>query len=204
MLHRLPEPEKINRDESRKTCHHHIYRVSSRVDQPIHVLGAVMERVKTPKKRDLVRKAMPPIRTDVIDDEKQKKAEPSRKPSDKRIESERIKPLQSIADRSERKSDDRSGDDAIDEIPSKINADLFTEKFFWMERKKTLERNKNSDEQNQPNTQPEHREEKIQKMRYQSLKHGKNGGYQSKTGTRKNKGRDKKRQTRARPPVWMS
>ncbi len=171
----MREAQQINRRETREPREDHVERMRARIDQPVEMLGAVMDGMEAPEQRERVRGAVAPVRADVIDQQHQQQLEPERPRRERRVISARVRRAAAPARASQRHGEDRGGHEAVDKVPGEIDADLFAPDFCRMHRAEALERDEDRDQQHEPDRQPPYIDREPQRVPEECVGHGRPG-----------------------------
>ena len=76
--HGLGQTQGIHGNETAEADEDNVDGMGASIDQPVNLLGAVMDGVEAPEQRDLMRPAMPPIETKFTNHQGRSEAPPER------------------------------------------------------------------------------------------------------------------------------
>jgi hypothetical protein len=91
------------------------------VDQEVHMLGAMMNGVETPKERNLVAPAMAPVKSDLADDHGRNHARPERQGARRPSDGARKRRVDEPGDQKSGRAEKKRGEEAVEEIPAEID-----------------------------------------------------------------------------------
>ena len=120
----LGEAEEVDGGEAEEANEDHVEGMGAGVYEPVEFLSAVMDGVETPEDGMGMQDTVAPVSADVIDEHHEGEPDPERPEGHCGVEAAGIDGAQRMREQRERDGNDGSGDDAVDEVPCDVDADL--------------------------------------------------------------------------------
>ena len=128
--------------------------------------------MEAPEERKGVHDAMPPIGAEIADKQGHGNLQPDRPGFHRRADAEEIHAMHPAGEESERHGENGGGEEAVDEVPGEIHADLFAPEFGGVQRTQALQRDEDGGEQGEPGGHAPGIEQEIPTVLLQLVIHG--------------------------------
>ena len=119
--------------------------MSSSIDQPIHMLSAVVDGVEFPKKGDLVGPAMAPVETNLTDNEGSNQADGEGKSRDALVQAGGQDGMQNPADEGYGEHKKQFWEETAEEVVDEIRGEVRSKDLLRVNGKEPFERDEYSD-----------------------------------------------------------
>jgi hypothetical protein len=153
-VQRCRQTQQEKREQSAEPVENKVNRVAPGVHQPIHVRGAMVNSVKPPEQRDLVRPSVTPVQPDLGHGQRDENPQNHRKLRERRGHATGNKAMTQPGGKCQRHAHNQHRHDGVQEIIKQVVPPLRTKHLGWTQREPAIQRNENAGEQDKPHQQP--------------------------------------------------
>ena len=150
---RLGQAQQKDQDVTAQAGEHHVERVGARVDQEVEFLGAVMDRVKAPQERHLMRPAMPPIGADLRSEKGGEQLQPHRHRRDPQMHMPRQERMNRAPEIIDGIGEDDPGRQIVQEVIGQVRHQPLADNPLLAMAEQTLGRQEDRRQHHQPERQ---------------------------------------------------